>query len=82
MMRELQTEKIGTFVDWLSKHGSNELWTDGDEILVRDERVAEGIFLLMDMIEAEPHLGYYDPEDDERDNCVNEYTGYWYIDFD
>ena len=29
--------------------------------------------------EVEINTGYYDPEEDERNNEVDRYTGWWYV---
>jgi hypothetical protein len=28
------------------------------------------------------HTGYYNPEDDEHSNEVDDHTGWWYVDYD
>ena len=61
------------------------VWTDGDEILCEDEAVAECIADLVDALFGDhsfSHTGYYDPKKDERENAVDDHTGYWYVDFD
>ena len=59
--------------------------TNGDELLFRYEKDCEYVADLLDyyLFESpECHTGYYDPEDDERDNCVDANTGWYYIDWD
>lgn len=58
--------------------------TDGSMILCRREEMADAIADMLDAVEGEvfTHTGYYDPEADKYDNCVDEYTGWYYIDFD
>lgn len=60
------------------------LWSDGDMILCLDERVIDA---LADMLERNGGdgsvvTGYYDPIEDIRDDCVNSYTGYHYLDIE
>lgn len=61
-----------------------DVWTDGTEILCRTEELARMIADALDAVtgEAESHYSYYDPEEDERDGCVDDHTGWWYVDFD
>lgn len=59
-----------------------KIWTDGSEILVNTASAAEIIADFMAVLGYDSHIGYYDPKDDERDHCVDRYTGWWYIDYD
>lgn len=63
-----------------NKHG---YWTDGEEILCKTEEQAE---VLADFLEDVGfdyvQTGYYDPKEDERNNEVNDHTGYWYVSID
>ena len=68
----------------LLPHEPSNLWTKSkgdDEILCKDERTAEGIADLIDALYRgkTTNTGYYDPEEDERNNEVNERTGYYYV---
>lgn len=58
-----------------------EMWSDGSEILVNNENAAEYIADFLEALGYEAHTGYYDPKQDERDGCVDEHTGYYYINF-
>lgn len=60
------------------------IWTDGTEILCAYEDMAEKIADILDAISGEPeaHTGYYDPFEDARDGCVDDHTGFYYVDFD
>lgn len=61
-----------------------EVVVNGDELLCSTETVADLVANYIDMLceDEVSHTGYYDPEEDERDGCVDEFTGYWYVDFD
>ena len=63
-------------------HNSVDVWyyADADEILCRSEELAEMIADMLDEIsgEHEAHTGYYDPDEDEKDDCVDGRTG-WYV---
>lgn len=67
-------------------HNNINVWynADADEILCRSEELAEMIANIIESISGEKmaHTGYYDPEEDERDDCVDGRTGWYYIDFD
>lgn len=55
-----------------------------DEIMCRTEELAEMIANILDGIsgEHEAHTGYYDPAEDERDDCVDDRTGWFAVDYD
>ena len=59
------------------KHG---YWTDGEQILCKTE---EEVNIVADFLEdlgfCDLNTGYYDPIEDEREGCVDDHTGYWYI---
>lgn len=56
-------------------------WSDGAEFLTKSEELADRLADIMDAF-ADGHTGYYDPEEDERENAVDNHTGYWYADWD
>ena len=59
------------------KHG---FWADGEEILCKTEEQAEAVADFLEDLGFEClNTGYYDPAEDERDGCVDDHTGYWYI---
>ena len=55
-----------------------------DEIMCISEELAEMIANIIEAIsgEHEAHTGYYDPEEDEKDNCVDDRTDWYYVDYD
>ena len=67
-------------------HNSIDIWyyEDADEILCRTEEQADAIAGILDDISGEhmAHTGYYDPEEDEKDDCVDGRTGWYYVDWD
>ena len=75
---------LPTEADWA--HNSVNVWyyEYADEILCCTEELAEMIANMLDGIsgEKQSHIGYYDPEEDERDNCVDGRTGWYYVDYD
>ena len=63
--------------DDVDNHG---FWSDGDQILCPTKIHAD---VVADFLEALGfgylNSGYYDPAEDERNDEVDEYTGYWYV---
>ena len=67
-------------------HNSIDVWyyEDADEILCRTEELADMIANIIEGIsgEHEAHIGYYDPEEDKKYDCVDGRTGWYYVDYD
>lgn len=69
----------------VSEYGyKRPVWCDGEIILCESENLAETVADMFELItgECDCHTGYYDPEEDERNNEVNDHTGWYYVDFD
>lgn len=65
------------------KYNRHGFWSDGYEILCKTEAQAETLAnFLEDMGFDYVTTGYYDPEEDERNNDVDRYTGWWYVNID
>ena len=63
-----------------NRHG---YWTDGEEILCKTEEAAEHLAdFLEDLGFDYVRIGYYDPEEDQRNNEVNNHTGWYYVSVD
>ena len=60
------------------------LWVAGDTIMCRTEWLAWTISKIIDRMcgGQVSHIGYYDPEEDERSGEMDQMTGWWYVDFD
>ena len=60
------------------------IWTDGSEILCKTEWLAETLADIIDNILEDSFVrtSYDDPEEDTRNNEVDEYTGWWCVDID
>jgi hypothetical protein len=56
-----------------------KFWSNDEEILSKDEVAINYVADLMDTIGYDAVTGYYDPEEDERNGEVDEYTGYYYV---
>ena len=71
-------------VNFLPGH-SNTIWSDGEEILVKSEDVADKIADAIELFyqsqgeDVLVNTGYYDPEEDKRNNEEDKYTGWWYV---
>lgn len=79
-------------VDWFEKiterlrvYSEGEVWTSGDEILCKSESAANAIADILTTLyktqgdEIFVNIGFYDPEEDERNGEVDKYTGWWYV---
>lgn len=58
-----------------------KFWTDGEKILSKDQDAINAIADFLDDTAGYGVCctGYYDPEEDKRNDCVDEYTGYYYL---
>lgn len=67
-------------LEWLDV----EIATDGDILLFKYETDCETIADALDdhvFGSHECHTGYYDPEEDRRNDEIDEHTGWYYIDW-
>lgn len=56
------------------------IWAVEDEILCDDENVVENIADFLEHLGFEEvNTGYYDPEEDKRNNEVDKFTGWYYV---
>lgn len=57
-----------------------DMWYDGSEyILCRTEVMADALADWLNEFDYDAATGYYDPEEDERDDCVDDHTGWYYV---
>lgn len=74
-----------TICDSLPDYSEGKVWSNGSEILVKTESAAETLADIIEYvskandIEVLCHTGYYDPEEDKRNNEEDRYTGWWYV---
>lgn len=67
---------------------SDMIWSDGEEILVNSERMANNIadaIQLLYLSQGEGivvNTGYYSPKEDKRNNEEDKYTGWYYVSID
>lgn len=63
-----------------NRHG---YWSNGEEILCKTEEAAEHLADFFEDLGFDyVRIGYYDPEEDERNGEVDACTGYWYVSVD
>ena len=87
MLFELMEQKSWTYLlKCLTKYADQNrhgYWTDGEEILCKTEEAAEHLADFLEDLGFEyVKTGYYDPEEDQRNNEVDERTGWYYISVD
>lgn len=64
---------------------SDMIWSDGEEVLVNSERMANNIaeaIKLLYLSQGEDvviNTGYYNPKEDKRNNEEDKYTGWYYV---
>ena len=82
-------------IDWfkviaerLPDYSSGNIWTNGDDILCKTESAADTLADMFEHLykmqdeEILVNTGYYDPEEDKRNNEVDRNTGWWYVNID
>lgn len=77
-----RTKKVfGEIVDLLPHKPDYRIWSDGDEILCENENLAEHIADFIDAVYGDQtvNTGFYDPEEDQRNNEVTDSTGWYYV---
>lgn len=64
-----------------SKPGDGiDFWYDGgDDILCRTEAQASAMADWLDRYGYDAVTGYFDPAEDKQQNCVDEFTGWYYV---
>lgn len=73
------------FTGRIRDYSEGGVWSDGLEILCKTESAADAISdLLRQLYQAQGEdvtvvTGYYDPEEDERNDEQDRYTGWWYV---
>ena len=80
------------YVDWFSliaerlrDYSEGDVWSTGDEILCQTESAADAIADIIDMLyksddrDVTVCVGCYDFDADLRNNDLDRYTGWWYV---
>lgn len=66
-----------------NEHQADGVRCAGDwEFLFDTETEANSFANVMELAGVQSRTGYYDPEEDEREGCVDEFTGKWYASWD
>ena len=60
-------------------HTHYTFFQDGDQILCRNEAKLNALVDLFDDIGLTSVTGYYDPEEDKKNNCVDSLTGFYFL---
>ncbi len=82
-------------IDWfkeianrLRDYSEGSVWSSGYEILCKTEDAADALADMFETLYAAQgeeiliNTGYYDPAEDERNNEVDSFTGWWYVNID
>lgn len=84
-------ERIDWFkeiADRLRDYSEGPVWSSGYEILCKTEAGADALADVFETLYASQgeeiliNTGYYDPVEDERNNEVDSFTGWWYVNID
>lgn len=80
-------------IDWFEKileilpeHPVDTVWTSGGEILCSSEEIADILADMLEQLYASQgeevivNTGSYNREEDARNNTIDEFTGWWYVD--
>ena len=75
------TSLLSSLFGFLPDTNDHRIWTDGEEVLCETEQLAENIADFFDALYGTQtvNTGYYDPEEDERNNEVDRHTGFYYV---
>lgn len=74
--------------DRLRDYSEGDIWSSGDEILCKTESAADAIADMFECLyraqdeDVLINTGYYDPEEDKRNNEMDRFTGWWYVNID
>lgn len=80
MWKKMVAYNVLARINGKNTHG---IWTDGEDFLCKTEQQADTIADFLEAVGFEyVRTGYYDPEEDKRNNEVDERTGYWYVSID
>lgn len=72
----------------LRDYSDGDIWSAGDEILCKTEGAADALADMFETLYASQgeeilaNTGYYDPVEDERNNELDRFTGWWYVNID
>ena len=78
---EMVSDTMERICALLPQTNDYRIWSDGEEILCETEQSAEHIADLLDAMYGDQtvNTGYYDPDEDRRNNEVDKRTGFYYV---
>lgn len=83
--KEHGTNYFLAFCKSLPSNAEEEIWSDGSMILCKDGKTAKTIATILKLMYKKENIdvvivtGYYDPNDDKRNDEVDMYTGWHYV---
>ena len=81
-------ETIGAMLNASKKNGTTEMWFDGERILSPNKSDINWLMTFFEELVDETKVdfltvtGYYDPEEDKRNNEVDDHTGMYYLEIE
>lgn len=81
-------ETIGAMLNASKKNGTTDMWFDGERILSPNKSDINWLMTFFEELVDETKIdfltvtGYYDPEEDKRNNEVDDHTGMYYLEIE
>ena len=81
-------ETIGAMLNASKKNGTTDMWFDGERILSPNKSDINWLMTFFEELVDETKVdfltvtGYYDPEEDKRNNEVDDHTGMYYLEIE
>lgn len=81
-------ETIGAMLNASKKNGTTDMWFDGERILSPNKSDINWLMTFFEELADETKVdfltvtGYYDPEEDKRNNEVDDHTGMYYLEIE
>lgn len=78
-------EWFAAITERLRDYSDGDIWSSGDELLCRTESAANTLADMLEQLYKSQdqniiiNTGYYDPEEDKRNQEEDRYTGWWYV---
>lgn len=85
MRTELKINWFYEIADRLRDYSDGDVWSAGDELLCKTESAANTLADLLEQLygaqgeEIIVNTGFYNPEEDKRNNEEDRFTGWWYV---
>lgn len=81
-------ETIGSMLNASKENGTTDMWFDGERILSQNKSDINWLMTFFEELVDETKVdfvtvtGYYDPEEDKRNNEVDDHTGNYYLEIE